>query len=87
MTHLNFQWKAKTGQFQSGENLYLSRIQVGQYSYNAMRGRSESHEGNDWIGNINLPSLKTDRVCAGDIDGIKMKLQNIVTKWFNEALK
>jgi len=83
---LNFVWKAKTGEWQTGDELKLNRIAVAGYSWNG--SRTQGHKDNDdWIGNIYLPGITTKRFVAPTQEEMKTKLQDIVIKWFIEALK
>ncbi len=82
---LHFQWKAKTGQYQSGETLYLNRIRIGGYEWNSTRGKGDTESG-DYSGALYLPSLKNAGV-TGSLEDIKPKLERIACGWFREALK
>lgn len=81
---LNLQWQEQKGQYASGENLYINRINVASVVWNIARRRDEP-EGNEWTGFVNLPSLKQDRVYAKSKEEVKAKTENIVNKWFEEA--
>jgi len=83
---LNFVWKEKTAQYQNGEELYLNKICVGDYTWNSMRSKSESSENNDWVGSSNLPQMNR-RVYGKDTNEIKPKIEKQVMIWFTEALK
>lgn len=37
---MNFQWKAKTGQYQNGEVLYLNKILIAHINWNSSRARA-----------------------------------------------
>ena len=83
---LNFIWKEKTGEYQTGEELGLSRIAIAGYSWNA--NRSQGHtDDDDWIGMVYLPGVINKRFVASTQETIRAKLENIVTKWFSEVLK
>jgi hypothetical protein len=80
---LNFQWKVKTGSYQSGSECFLGRIRVAQYSWNAARSKGSSEP--DWVGSIGLPQTP-DRFYAASEAEAKEKAELIITKWFKEAL-
>ena len=86
---LNFQWKEKKAQYQTGDYLYLNRICVGEYSWNGMRTQGDRDESTDWAGSISLPSLgdKSKRLYAGSPDEIKLKIEQVVINWFKETLR
>ena len=88
---LNFQWKENKAQYQTGESLYLNRIRLGSYGWNASRSKSESERDNlkDWAGDIALPSLSdtVKRVYGSSTEEVKVKIEEIVTNWLIEAMK
>jgi hypothetical protein len=86
MITLNFVWKDKTGDYQTGEELKLNRISVAGYSWNGSRSQGHT-DHDDWIGNVYLPGVNTKRYVATTESLMKMKLQDVVTKWFTEALQ
>lgn len=83
---MNYIWKKKTGQYQTGCNLYLNRIHLGGYEWNSMRSQG-TDEPTDWAGHINLPSLMKSTVYGITIEEIKAKMEKLVTEWFNEILR
>ena len=85
MKALQFKWKVKTGQFQSGESLYLNRIRLGGYEWNSLRSRDDPDAPN-YTGSLTLPSLKDNTVFGNTTDEIKFKLENKTNDWFQEAL-
>ena len=88
MIKLNFQWKRKRGQYQTGENLYLNTIQVGGYGWNGTRPRDEGNE-DIWKGHISLPLLcdGSERVYRATEAEVKAEVERVVTVWFDEALR
>ncbi len=86
---LNFKWKKKTRQFQTGDYLYLNKICVGGYSWNSTRSQHESNNDTQWVGNIDMPSLtdKAKRVYGASPEIVKLKMEQVITNWFEEALK
>lgn len=85
--NINFTWKKKTLQFQTGESLYLNHICVAGYSWNSTRSQGDKNPDIDYSGNIELPSLNNSSVYAATPELIKSKIEKIVTAWFNEAAK
>ena len=83
---LNFKWKTKAGQYQSGESLYLNKILVGSYSWNISRSRG-STESNHYAGSIFLPSLHFKNVYGEKSEEVKAKVEKVINAWFNEALR
>ncbi|KKL76918.1 hypothetical protein LCGC14_2040070 [marine sediment metagenome] len=83
---MNYIWRAKRFQYQSGEYLYLNRIYVGEYSWNSYRPQG-SEEANHYEGNIFLPSIKNKRVFADTAEEVKVKVEKIVNSWLIEATK
>ena len=83
---MNYIWRAKKFQYQSGEYLYLNRICVGGYSWNSYRSQG-SEEANHYEGNIFLPSIKNKRVFADTVEEVKVKVEKIVNSWLIEATK
>jgi hypothetical protein len=80
---LNFIWKPKTAQYETGERLFLGRICVAGWQWNG--GRSQSDKTTpDYVGNTVLPQL--NKQIFGTIEEVKTKLEQIVTLWFNETL-
>lgn len=79
---LNFQWKVKTGSYQSGSRCLLGRIEVAQYSWNAARSKGSSEP--DWVGSVNLPQTPGRFYAVSESDA-KEKAELIITKWFKEA--
>lgn len=82
---LNFVWKHKRGEFQSGQLLYLGKIPVASYSYNA--SRTQGTKGDDWKGHVDLPGLHNDRILGDTEKDIMANIESIVKVWFIEALK
>ena len=82
---LNFQWKQKTAQFQTGESLYLNGIRVADYGWNGLRSRTGSHDNNDWVGGALLPQA-TKTLYDDAQDELKAKLERLVTMWFEKAI-
>ncbi|KKL94025.1 hypothetical protein LCGC14_1868890 [marine sediment metagenome] len=80
------EWRVKTGRYQSGSSYYLNKIRVAGYEWNSIRSQGESHENNDWIGYIELPSLTNNHICSGSEIEIKDEIERIVSVWFKEAL-
>lgn len=89
MVDLNYRWTRKTGRYQIGESLKLNRICVGGYSWNSAKPQSSKDASITWVGNIELPSLRdgSKRVYGGTEAEIRAKVEQIVTGWFNEALR
>lgn len=85
---LNFKWKRKTGQYQTGESLYLNRICVGGYSWNSARTQGSKDNSITWAGFISLPSLSggVDRVYGSSEEEVKSKVERVVVSWFTEVL-
>lgn len=76
---LKFKWVRKTGQFQTGENLYRNGMVVAGYSWNMERRRDSQVD--TWKGFIDLPSLSKNRsVVANTEEDIKSKIEAIITK-------
>jgi len=85
MKYTKGKWITKTGQYQSGEYLYINRICVGDYDWNSCRSR-DSTETDRYVGNIVLPSIKNKRVFGDSPEEVKLKVERIVNAWFKEAL-
>jgi hypothetical protein len=82
---MNFVWKTKTGQYQTGEILTVNLIRLADYSWNSSLSKDETEENkiaHRYVGNINLPGLITLRIYGATPDGIKSSIENRVTKWF-----
>ncbi len=82
---MNFLWKQKTGAYQTGESLYLNRIHLGGYYWNTLRASTDKDKSTDWVGQISLPSLKSNTVYGGTDEEVKTKMEKLVIQWFNEA--
>jgi hypothetical protein len=76
---LNFQWKQQTGQYESGENLYLNNIKVGLVSHNLTRDYV-------WRASILLPRIDKN-IYGNNISELKRDIELLITAWFEEALK
>ena len=90
MDKLNFRWRLRRGQYQSGERLYLNGILLGGFEWNATRLRSVPKDNStDWMGYIGLPSLSDDskRLYGSNPDEIKADMERVVTGWFEKALE
>lgn len=74
---LNFKWVKRTGQFQTGERLFLNSIEVGGYDWNGIA----------WVGTVDLLSWAEGNVSGDTEREIKDKLESFVQEWFEEALK
>ena len=84
---LNFKWVEKKAQYQTGDFLYLNRICLASYDWNSSRSKSEADdESKRWSGQISLPSLKNKDVYGESPEAIKVKIEQVVTSWFREAL-
>lgn len=83
---LIFRWKKKTGQYQQGESLYINKIRVGGWGWNSARSRLEADDSTRWIGYVDLPSSKEQRVYGANTDEVKAKIEQTVIAWFIEAL-
>lgn len=81
---LNFRWVKKTGNYQTGKQLYLNKIKVASYGWNPVRSISDGSGNDSWYGLTYLPQMET-RVYDGDESEIKVKLERNVTAWFVEA--
>jgi len=81
---LNFEWKTKKGQYQTGSSLYLNKIMVASYEYNSSRSKSDSHDDNDWTGTTLLPQANRQEYSSNE-NTLKLKLQHIVELWFKET--
>jgi hypothetical protein len=88
MQKLNFIWKEKKAQYQTGESLYLNRICIAGYSWNAGRSKGDT-SSNNWAGNIDLPNLRDSsrRLLAETEETMRIKIEQVVNSWFTEALK
>ena len=87
MINLLFCWKAKTAQYENGESLYLNRICVASYNWDGITPSKEREQRGDWIGHINLPSIRLAKgLYEHDTSQLKSKIEQIVTQWFNEAV-
>ena len=84
---LHFTWKPNKGQYSNGENLYLNRIRVAGYGWNSTRNRDAEPRKPDWVGRIDLPSLKQASKFGDTTDEVKGKIEQSVTNWLNEATK
>jgi len=82
---LTFKWKEDTAQYQTGESLYLNKIKVGSYGWNSTRSKSDLREELDWVGQTLLPQAG-QRLYGQNQDEVKVKIERLVTSWFNETL-
>ncbi len=89
MTRLNFIWKKKMGLYQQGDALYVNKIRLASSEWNSGRSQGDTDETTRWVGFVELPSLsdKSQRVYGSTPEEIKSKIEQVVTAWFNEALK
>lgn len=87
MQRLNLTWKTDNGQYSSGEILYLNRLPIARYWWNAARNKNDANTNNQYKGRVDLPGLKTPEKMAGTEEDIKQKLETAVSVWFIEALK
>lgn len=88
--NLNFRWVRKTGDYSSGESLYLNRIALGSYAWNISLSRDlpqAEKDAHQYIGSINLPSIQTVRVYGAEPEIVKAQLEKKAAEWFIEALK
>lgn len=83
---LNFVWKEKKGQFQTGQSLYLNKICVAGYSYNASRPQG-TNNNDSWKGYVDLPGFREDRQLSDSETDMRKQLESVVKVWFTEALK
>ena len=83
---MNFTWKIKRGLYQSGQALYLNRIRVGGYGWNAFLPRGSHDDSKRWQGEVSLPSLKTKDIFSFGEEIIRAKIEGVVSDWFKEAL-
>ena len=86
---LHFKWVKNIARHQTGESLYLNKIRVGSYGWNASRSKSNKDESIDWVGRIELPSLSDiAKTAYGNTETeVKVKIEQIVTSWFQEATR
>ena len=84
---LNFNWRRKEAQYQTGEALFLNKIRLGGYSWNSSRPGGE--DGDKWAGIVDLPTLAHDSkyTFGNSEEALKLRMENIVSAWFKEALK
>lgn len=83
---LNFKWKENTGQYQTGESLYLNRILVGRYGWNSTRSQSEPKDSTkNYTGQTTLPQA-TSSFYGQTPDEIRPKIERHIRAWFIEAL-
>ena len=89
MMKLNFQWRENRAQYQTGSNLYLNAIRVGSYGWNSSKSKAERDNSKDYVGDIILPSLadNSKRIYGSSTEEIKVGVEKVVTRWFNEAMK
>ena len=71
---MNFIWKQKIGVYQTGESLYLNRIRLGGYCWNCLRASTDKDKSPDWVGQISLPSLKSNTVYGGTTEEVNNTL-------------
>jgi len=84
MQKLKFKWVRKTGKYQTGEVLFLGRVCVASYEWNA--GRPQGQLDRTWIGHVLLPGLaeQSKTLYGEDTTEMKSRIQGIVTSWFDE---
>ena len=87
MVDLKFQWKSNQAKYANGEILFINNVRIGSYDYNSTRSKTGSHEGNDWVGKINLPGLQNTILYDGTTSGVKTKVENLVNRWFQQVLE
>ena len=89
MTKLNFTWKKKTGQYQQGDALYVNKIRLASFDWNSGRSQGDTDQSTRYVGYIELPSLSdtSKKVYGGTPEEIKPKIEQVITNWFNEALR
>lgn len=83
---LKFNWVENTKQYQTGKSLYLGKIKVANYEWNAMMSRDNIDLKQRYSGRITLPSLSNDGVYGENETDIKIEIERIVNNWFSEAL-
>ena len=70
------QWRGKTNEYSSGENLFLGNILVGSYHYDGVYGKG-------YIGDIyNLPKPKKE-IIDKEFDVVKKQVEEWVIKVIN----
>ena len=81
---LNLKWKNQIGEYAPGESLWLGKIKLGTYSYNLAKSRGEQNK--NYVGALQLPSLKEPTAYSSDIGLLKVMLESKVNSWFAEAI-
>ena len=81
---LNFQWMEKTGSYQTGDECFLGKIRVAEYSWNG--SRPQGSDGPTWVGQTTLPQL-TKSFYNNDKELLKQRLESVIAKWFKEVLQ
>lgn len=82
--NLKFKWIDTTAQFSNGSYLYLGNIRIAMIECNSFK--MYGCHNNDLFGEIYLPSTPS-RVYSDTKDGCKKKVEDLVTIWFDTALK
>ncbi len=82
---MNFIWKLNIGAYQTGESLYLNRICLGGYYWNCLKASTDKDKSTDWVGQISLPSLKSNTVYGGTTEEVKTNMEKLFIQWFKEV--
>jgi len=85
---LKLTWKKKTGQYASGQSLWIGEIRVAEFFWNMSVSRNDPDAANKkWRGSVWLPMFRgNDTLMAGEEADVKIKIETIVKEWFSKAL-
>lgn len=83
---MEYTWRVKTGQFQSGQSMYLNRILLGGYYWNGTQPQSAHDDSKNWVGELALPSLVKGMIYGHSEENIRAEMERAANSWFKEAL-
>ena len=86
---LHLTWQVKTGQYQTGETLFINGFPIADYHWNGSRNRDIPAD-DAYVGNLLLPCVSDKSwksVYSDNTNIIKRKLETLAKNWFEKALK
>ena len=82
---MKLNWKKNTHTYQTGHSLFINKIRVGSYEWNACMGKGDTNkEARQYTGHVLLPRMKTADVYGSSPEEVRGRVERIVTAWFRE---
>lgn len=79
---MNYEWKQNTGQYSSGEILFVGKWAIGGYHWDGMRSKDNP---NAYKATCKLPGIKTDLGNFPTADEAKQKAEVAASHWFKNC--